>query len=118
MEIRMNIGVLGTGMAGKTIGAKLIELGHSVMMGSRTADNENAAEWVRANGSRASQGTFADAAAFGEILFNCTNGGGALSALHQAGADNLRDKILIDVSNPLDASQGMPPILSVCNTDS
>ncbi|GBD08865.1 hypothetical protein HRbin22_01108 [Candidatus Thermoflexus japonica] len=114
----MNIGILGTGTVGQTIGSKLIQLGHEVRMGSRTAENEKAAQWVAANGPRASHGTFADAAAFGEILFNCTAGVASLRALRMAGEANLRGKILIDVANPLDFSHGMPPSLAVCNTDS
>lgn len=114
----MKIGILGTGMVGKAIGSKLVQLGHSVKMGSRTSDNEKAAEWVKASGPGASQGTFADAAAFGEIVFNCTSGMASLEALKLAGAHNMDGKILIDVSNPLDFSKGMPPSLSVCNTDS
>lgn len=93
-------------------------LGHEVKMGSRTAGNEKAAAWTRAAGPEASHGTFAEAAAFGEIVFNCTSGGGSLDALRAAGAENLRGKILIDVANPLDFSRGMPPTLLVCNTDS
>lgn len=114
----MKIGILGTGVVGNTIGAKLIQLGHQVKMGSRTADNPKAAEWVQQNGKSASQGAFADAAAFGEINFNCTSGMASLDALKQAGTENLRGKILIDIANPLDFSHGMPPTLSVCNTDS
>ena len=114
----MKIGVLGTGMAGHAIGAKLIELGHEVKMGARSASNEKAAAWVQASGAGASQGTFADAAAFGEIVFNCTSGAASLEALKQAGADYLKGKVLIDIANPLDFSHGMPPSLSVCNTDS
>jgi predicted dinucleotide-binding enzyme len=114
----MNIAVLGTGMVGNTIGAKLAELGHKVKMGSRKAGNEKAVEWAKKAGPNASQGSFADAAAFGEIVFNCTSGGGSLEALRQAGAANLQGKLLVDVSNPLDFSRGMPPTLSVCNTDS
>src|SRR5205085_1505438 len=98
----MKIAILGTGMVGKTIGSKLIELGHDVKIGSRTADNAKAAEWVKTAGGKASQGTFADAASHGEIIFNCTAGGVSLDALMLAGANNLRGKILIDVSNPLD----------------
>jgi predicted dinucleotide-binding enzyme len=105
-------------MVGQIIGSKLIQLGHEVKMGSRTADNEKAAQWVKANGVRASQGTFADAAAFGEILFNCTAGMASLDALRMAGPANLKDKILIDIANPLDFSKGMPPTLAICNTDS
>jgi predicted dinucleotide-binding enzyme len=114
----MRIGILGTGMVGQAIGSKLIQLGHEVKMGSRTADNEKATQWVKANGVRASQGTFADAAAFGEILFNCTAGMASLNALRMAGPANLKDKILIDIANPLDFSKGMPPTLAICNTDS
>ncbi len=114
----MKIGVLGTGVVGVTIGTKLVQLGHEVKMGSRTATNEKAAEWVKKNGPRASQGTFADTAAFGEVLFNCTSGKASLDALRMAGAENLKGKVLIDIANPLDFSRGMPPSLLVCNTDS
>lgn len=114
----MKIAVLGTGMVGNAIGTKLVQLGHSVKMGSRTADNPNATQWVKATGANASQGTFAVAAAHGEIVFNCTAGMASLEALKQAGADNLRGKILVDIANALDFSKGTPPTLSVCNTDS
>ncbi len=114
----MNIAVFGTGMVGATIGTKLINLGHSVMMGSRTTTNEKAATWAEANGAKASTGTFADAASFGTIIFNCTNGFGALEAMKSAGAENINGKVVIDISNPLDFSKGMPPSLFVCNTDS
>jgi len=114
----VKLGILGTGMVGNAIGTKLIQLGHEVKMGSRTPSNEKAAEWVKANGPKASQGTFADAAAFGEIVFNCTAGTASIEALKQAGERNLQSKILIDISNPLDFSQGMPPTLTICNTDS
>jgi predicted dinucleotide-binding enzyme len=114
----MKLGVLGTGIVGTTIGTKLVQLGHEVMMGSRTKNNEKAAAWVKANGPKAFQGTFADAAQFGEMLFNCTSGMASVDALKLAGATNLKGKILLDIANPLDFSKGMPPTLSVCNTDS
>lgn len=114
----MKIGVLGTGMVGHAIGTKLVQMGQEVMMGSRSSTNEKAAAWVKANGPKASAGTFADAAKFGEILFNCTHGMASLDALKLAGAENMKGKILIDIANPLDSSKGMPPTLSVCNTDS
>jgi predicted dinucleotide-binding enzyme len=112
----MNIGIIGTGIVGKTIGSKLIELGHNVMMGSRTPNNEKASAWAAESGG--SHGTFADAAAFGEIIFNCTSGTVSLDALTLAGEKNLSGKTIIDISNPLDFSKGMPPRLSVCNDDS
>jgi len=114
----MKIGIFGTGMVGSAIGTKLVNLGHQVKMGSRTADNKKAEDWVKANGTNASQGTFSDAASFGDIIFNCTSGFGALEAVGSAGEKNLIGKILVDISNPLDFSKGMPPSLFVCNTDS
>ena len=113
-----NIAILGSGMVGDAIGSKLISLGHRVLMGSRTANNEKIVAWKARNGSLALNGTFADAAAFGEIIFNCTQGQASLEALQLAGRENLQGKILVDVANPLDFSKGMPPSLTVCNTDS
>lgn len=114
----MNIGIFGTGTVGQTIGSRLVDLGHPVRMGSRTADNASARAWSKASGKLASHGTFEDAAQFGEVLFNCTSGMGSLSALQFAKTVNLNNKVLIDVANPLDFSRGMPPTLTVCNTDS
>ncbi|HXU84051.1 MAG TPA: NAD(P)-binding domain-containing protein [Polyangia bacterium] len=114
----MKLGVLGTGMVGQTIASKLCALGHEVRMGARQAGNEKAVGWTKSAGAQASQGTFADAAAFGEVVFNCTSGAGALEALKAAGAKALEGKVLIDVSNPLDFSKGMPPSLFTGSTDS
>jgi len=114
----MRIAILGTGVVGQELGRKLAQSGHQVMIGSRTADNPKAADFVARAGSNASQGTFADATAFGEVVFNCTSGAVSLDALRLAGAENFADKILIDVSNPLDFSKGMPPTLTICNTNS
>lgn len=96
----MKYGVLGTGDVAKTIATKLIELGHEVMMGSRTANNEKAVAWASENGDKAKCGTFADAAVFGERVFNCVQGIHAIEALTAAGIGNLKGKILIDQSNP------------------
>jgi predicted dinucleotide-binding enzyme len=114
----MRIGVLGTGIVGQTIGGKLVQVGHDVKLGSRSPENAKADNWTKQEGERASHGTFAQAAAFGEIVFNCTAGTVSLEALRAAGQDNLSGKLLIDVANPLDFSRGMPPTLSICNTES
>jgi predicted dinucleotide-binding enzyme len=115
---RVRFGVLGTGMVGKAIASKLASLGHEVAMGSRSADNQDAAAWAADAGDRASHGTFADAAASAEVVFNCTSGGASLGALAAAGEQNLAGKLLVDVANPLDFSKGMPPSLSVMGDDS
>jgi predicted dinucleotide-binding enzyme len=85
-------------------------------MGSRSADNEDAASW--AAGAAASHGTFADAAEAGEVVVNATAGGASLDALAAAGQENLAGKLLIDVANALDFSAGFPPTLSVFGHDS
>ena len=113
----MQIGVLGSGITGQTIGSKLIELGHEVMMGSRDEANPPAVAWANDAGQHALYGTFMNAAAFGEIIFNCTLGASSLQALEQAGAENLNGKVLIDTSNPLDRSTDQWS-LTVCNDDS
>jgi 8-hydroxy-5-deazaflavin:NADPH oxidoreductase len=120
MKINMRFGVIGTGMVGKTLASKLVSLGHEVKMGSRSANNEKAAAWVKEAGKSASHGTFADAAAFGEVVFVCTKGDVTLDAVRAAGAANLKGKVVIDVSNPLDVSKGMPPsmIPEFTNTNS
>ena len=118
----MKIGILGTGMVGNTLGVGFLQKGHDVKMGSRDALNEKAMEFTKLNGNntggQASQGTFADAAQFGDIIFNCTKGEHSLEALALAGEQNLAGKILVDVANPLDFSKGMPPTLSLVNDNS
>ena len=105
----MKFGVLGTGSVGSAIASKLVSLGHDVKMGSRSANNDKAVAWVASAGPRASAGTFADAAAFGEVLFNCTNGNATLEAVRAAGADAIADKVLVDLANrlPLPPERGI-----------
>ena len=98
----MRIAVLGTGAVGQTLSSALTARGHEVMVGSRTSP----------------PATFADAASFGELVFNCTAGVHSLEALRQAGAESLVGKVVVDVANPLDFSQGFPPQLTVPEDDS
>lgn len=125
----MKIGVFGTGPVGQTLAGKLSALGHDVMIGTRdpaatlartdkdSFGNPPFKDWKAAHGE-VGFGTYAEAARHGELLINATNGNGALAALEAAGAAAIGDKVVIDVSNPLDFSRGMPPRLSVCNDDS
>jgi hypothetical protein len=125
----MKIAVLGTGVVGQTLAEKLASLGHEVTMGTRDVkkalDTKGSDRFGRpefgqwhTDHTNINVATFADAAASGEIVINATNGMGSLNALEHAGHDHLMNKILLDVSNPLDFSHGMPPSLWVSNTDS
>jgi 8-hydroxy-5-deazaflavin:NADPH oxidoreductase len=125
----MRFGILGTGVVGKTMATRLAGLGHDVMVGTRDPQetlsrtdpdqygNPPFSAWQQEH-PEVKLGTFGDAATHGEMVVNATAGGVSLEALEQAGEDNLNGKILIDISNPLDFSKGMPPTLSVSNTDS
>jgi 8-hydroxy-5-deazaflavin:NADPH oxidoreductase len=102
----MKIGILGTGEVGQALRRAFKALGHEVKMGGREPNAEK------------ESGTYADAAAFGELILLCTLGSANEAALRAAGLDNLSGKVLIDTTNPLDFSKGMPPGLSVGHTDS
>ena len=125
----MKIAILGTSMVGQNLAGKLAELGHDVMIGTRDVAATLAKTEPHPYGFPAfsawqvdhpsvALGTFAQAAGHGEIVINATNGNSSLKALELAGEAALNGKILIDVANPLDFSQGNPPSLTVSNTDS
>jgi predicted dinucleotide-binding enzyme len=124
----MKVGVFGTGIVGRSLARGLLELGHSVCVGAR----DPAATMARTEPDRlgtppfkvwreehpgAELATIAQAAAHGELLVNATSGIDSIETLTLAG-DALSGKVLVDIANPLDFSKGMPPTLSVCNTDS
>jgi 8-hydroxy-5-deazaflavin:NADPH oxidoreductase len=113
----MQIGILGSGVTGQTLGSKLVQLGHEVMLGSREEAKPSSVAWARDAGQHALYGTFMNTASFGEVLLNCTLGMASLEALQMAGAENLRGKILIDTANPIDRS-GEAWKLTVSNDDS
>jgi predicted dinucleotide-binding enzyme len=125
----MRFGILGTGVVGKTIAARLGSMGHEVMVGTRDPEetmsrsepdqygNPPFGAWQQEHpGVRL--GTFGEAAAHGEMVVNATAGAVSLEALEMASENNLNGKVLMDISNPLDFSRGMPPTLWVSNTDS
>jgi len=119
----MKVAIFGTGIVGRTLAAKLDSLGHKVLMGTRDVQHTLSRDDKDAYGSSPFKvwhvdyptitlKTFAEAAAEGEMLFNCTGGMASIAALKLAGAENLKGKVLVDVANPLDFSQGMPPSLN------
>jgi predicted dinucleotide-binding enzyme len=125
----MKIGILGSGIVGRTLAGRLAQLGHDVMIGTRDVaalmartepdamGNPPFSIW-HAQNQAVKVEAFAGTAVHGEIFFNCTNGAASLDMLKQAGETNLNGKVLVDIANPLDFSKGMPPTLFVANTDS
>jgi predicted dinucleotide-binding enzyme len=126
----MKIGILGTGSVGQTLASALVKLRHDVVIGTRNVEETllrtsgayggpSFSLW-NADNPKVKLSVYKEAAAFADILINATHGGSSIQALTLAGAENLRGKILIDLSNPLDFSKGMPPILypELCNTNS
>jgi predicted dinucleotide-binding enzyme len=111
----MRIGVLGSGMVAQGLSARLAGLGHNVVIGTR--DSDKLRGWQSSN-PKVLIGSFVETAAHGEMVVNATNGSASLNALTMAGEENLADKILLDVSNPLDFTNGFPPSLTVFGTDS
>jgi predicted dinucleotide-binding enzyme len=114
----MKIGIIGTGAVGQALGTGFARLGHDVKMGSRDPQNENLLAWVKKTGAHASGGTFEEAAAFGEVVVIATLWTGTGNAITLAGPKNFSGKVVIDTTNPLDFSSGMPPKLAVGHTDS
>lgn len=125
----MKIAVLGTGMVGRALAARLLELGHDVVVGTRDPQatlsrtepdhmgNPPYAEWQRSHAA-AGLAPYQEAAAASELVVNASSGAATLEVLERAGADNLAGKVLVDIANPLDFSAGFPPTLSVKDTDS
>jgi len=112
---KVNVGILGSGDVGRALAAGFASLGHEVTVGSRSP--EKLRDWAAAS-ERLHAGTFAEAAAFGDILVLATLGAGTAEAIELAGRDAFGGKVVIDTTNPLDFSRGMPPTLFVGTTDS
>jgi 8-hydroxy-5-deazaflavin:NADPH oxidoreductase len=115
----MKIGILGSGDVGRRLADGFIELGHIVKIGSRNPRQEKITEWMaKHDKAKVSSGTFAEAASFGELDLIATLWAGTADAIEMADPKNLAGKVVIDVTNPLDFSKGMPPRLAIGHTDS
>jgi hypothetical protein len=114
----MRIAMLGTGDVGRALGSGLVARGHEVRIGTRDPKGEKVRAWVKANGAKASAGSFAEAARFGELAVLATLWGGTQSALELSGAQNLAGKVVIDATNPLAPQPKGPPALALGHTDS
>jgi predicted dinucleotide-binding enzyme len=116
--MKMKVGILGTGDVGRALGKAFIALGHEVKLGAREAGNDKALAFVKEQGPKASAGTFADAARFGEVVVLATLGMANASVLDRVGPELVRGKVVIDTTNPLDHSKGGPPSLGISGQDS
>lgn len=125
----MQIGILGTGIVGQTLGLKFVQLGHTVMLGTRDpvkldepkgrgSSARTLRDWLAEAGSGVGVSTFRDAAAHGEFVINALSGAASLEVLSNVGKDHLDGKTLVDISNPIDFSRGFPFTLFVKDTDS
>jgi hypothetical protein len=116
----MKIAVLGTGIVGQALAGRLAGLDHEVTVGTRDVaatlartepdgmGNPPYRDWA-ADHTAVELATFAGAVAGAELIVNATNGAASLAVLEAAGRDNLAGKVLLDIANPLDFSQGFPP---------
>jgi predicted dinucleotide-binding enzyme len=118
----MKIGILGSGEVGQRLGEGFIQLGHTVKIGTRDPNKKEIKGWIGKNDEqqegKANSGTFAESSSFGEIIVLATSWSGATNALNLADPMNFKGKILIDVTNPLDFSKGVPPQLALGHSDS
>ena len=112
----MKIGIIGSGDVAQTLASGYLAKGYEVKLGTRSPEKLD--DWRASAGENASVGSFADAARFGEVVFICAAGAAALQALELAGAENFQGKTVIDVTNPLDFSAGIPPKFAATVGDS
>jgi 8-hydroxy-5-deazaflavin:NADPH oxidoreductase len=112
------VGVLGTGEVGRRLAAGFSGRGHDVMIGSRDPDKAELRDWLSGDGAGVEAGTFAEAAANGQLLVLAVLGDAAEEVIAAAGPDNFSGKVVIDAMNPLDSSGGFPPKLAIAGEDS
>jgi predicted dinucleotide-binding enzyme len=112
----MDVGIIGSGVVGRTLGAGFASRRHSVTLGTRSPEREELRDWARDTGGRL--GSFADAAGATDLVVLATAWTGTMSALELAGPERMAGKVVLDATNPLDFSAGVPPRLAVSGEDS
>ena len=112
------VGVLGSGEVGRRLAAGFSSRGHEVMIGSRDPEKPELRQWLATDGAGIETGTFAETAAYGELLVLAVLGTAAEKAIADADAGNFSGKVVIDAANPLDFSGGFPPKLAISGEDS
>ena len=107
----MKIGILGSGVVGQQLGIGFIKIGHEVKIGTRDTSKLN--DWLKNVDNKGSVGSFEEAAKFGDLVIIATLWKGTHDAISLAGKHNFSNKIVIDVTNPLNFDEGMPPKFAV-----
>ena len=97
-ETKMKVGILGSGDVAKSLARGCLAHDYDVMLGTR--DRAKLDPWV-AQHPRATVGSFADAARFGDVVVLAVKGTAAADALRAAGANNFAGKPIIDATNPI-----------------
>src|SRR3989442_382374 len=114
----MKVGILRSGEVGRALGKGFASRGHDVKIGSRNPKGKDLQAWLKETKGKASTGSPAEAAAHGELIVLAVLGAAVDDAIDLAGRDHFDGKVIIDTTNPLDFSKGMPPGLFVGTTDS
>jgi 8-hydroxy-5-deazaflavin:NADPH oxidoreductase len=112
----MRIGILDSGEESRKIGESFIELGHTIKIGSRNPKKDEIIQWINKNNNnteKASFGTFSETAKFEEVIVIATLWDGIINAIKMAEQKNFDKKVVIDVTNPLDFSNDVPPRLAL-----
>jgi 8-hydroxy-5-deazaflavin:NADPH oxidoreductase len=104
---KQRVGIIGSGEVSKALAHGFVELGYQVKVGSRSPDKLHL--WPHELGGNLEAGTFEEAASFGDILVLAVLGDAVEQAIVKSDIDNFPGKLVIDVSNPLDFTKGMPP---------
>jgi 8-hydroxy-5-deazaflavin:NADPH oxidoreductase len=126
----MNITILGTGSVGQALAGKLMSLGNDVTVGTRDVEvslqrvepdrmgNMGIGQFMVDNPG-VNLVTFNDAInSDTDLIINALGGESILEVLGAIDPNLIDSKVMIDVANPLDFSNGFPPSLTICNTTS
>ncbi|GAB2836778.1 NADPH-dependent F420 reductase [Ferruginibacter profundus] len=105
----MKIGIIGSGIVGLVLGSAFLKEGHEVLLGTRDVTKAEVIQWKTEN-AKAQTGSFANAAAFADIIVLATSGSVTANAIELAGKENFAGKIVIDATNPIAAA---PPVNGV-----
>jgi hypothetical protein len=107
----MKIGIIGSGIVGRVLASAFLKEGHATMLSTRDTSKEEVVQWAAENPG-GQTGSFATAAAFGELIVLAVAGNAAEPAIGLAGLSNFEGKTVIDATNPIAAAPPKDGVLS------